>query len=290
MLNILTELPKTRRLREKQAYQNAKDRCNNPKNPGYKHYGGRGIEFRFASFEEFYAELGDRPEGMTLDRIDNDGHYAPNNVRWITQRQQTNNRRGNVRIKIGLQEKTLSEWVGGSRTKKYKKARYRLKRGWCGGCAIALQYCGNCSFVLRKPFSAPKKPFNIDDPKTDEGFGKLMAAAREKAGLKQKDVAKILNLSQKGISDRERGRTGFTAAEVTQLQSALGTNLFLMDDKSIGKLVQDARKDAGLSQSDVGEIIHLSRRSVSDRETGRTGFRAAEVVQLRSVLEINLFD
>lgn len=63
-----------------------------------------------------------------------------------------------------------------------------------------------------------------------------------------------------------------------------------MDDKDIGKLVQDARKDAGLTQSDIGEVIHLSRRSVSDRETGRTGFRAAEVVQLRSVLEIKLFD
>lgn len=63
-----------------------------------------------------------------------------------------------------------------------------------------------------------------------------------------------------------------------------------MDDKTIGQTIRSAREQAGLSQSEVGEVIHLSRQAIGDRETGRTGFRAAEVVQLQSVLEIKLFD
>jgi hypothetical protein len=75
------------------AYCGAKQRCQNPKAKRYPYYGARGIEFRFNSFEQFYAELGERPEGMTLDRINNDGHYEPGNVKWSTWSEQAKNRR-----------------------------------------------------------------------------------------------------------------------------------------------------------------------------------------------------
>jgi len=75
------------------AWKRAKQRCTNPNNHKWADYGGRGIKFLFTSFEQFFAELGPRPEGMTLDRKNNDGNYEPGNVRWATKEEQNRNRR-----------------------------------------------------------------------------------------------------------------------------------------------------------------------------------------------------
>lgn len=75
------------------SYTQAKQRATNPKHRHWSHYGGRGIEFRFKSFEDFLGAIGPRPAGRTLDRIDVDGHYEPGNVRWATNLEQRHNRR-----------------------------------------------------------------------------------------------------------------------------------------------------------------------------------------------------
>jgi hypothetical protein len=72
-----------------------KSRCLNKNNKHYADYGGRGITIckEWLVFENFYADMGDRPDGLSLDRVDNMGNYEPSNCRWANWITQNNNRR-----------------------------------------------------------------------------------------------------------------------------------------------------------------------------------------------------
>ena len=77
-------------------------RCKNPKSKGYDRYGGAGITVceKWNIFENFFNDMGERPPGMTLDRINNHLGYDPDNCRWATWREQEGNRKNNRRVII----------------------------------------------------------------------------------------------------------------------------------------------------------------------------------------------
>lgn len=76
------------------SWERLRARCDDPTN---KHYGGKGITYceRWKDFSNFLADMGERPEGMTLDRIDTTGNYEPNNCRWVTYAEQAQNKTNN---------------------------------------------------------------------------------------------------------------------------------------------------------------------------------------------------
>lgn len=100
--------------KEYRTWQEIKRRCAGRSDSRFKYYGGRGIrvcdEWR-ADFRAFLAYVGRAPSAAhSIDRINNDGHYEPGNVRWATRVEQSNNRRGRLHITIGGITKTLAEW------------------------------------------------------------------------------------------------------------------------------------------------------------------------------------
>lgn len=108
-----------------------RQRCINPKSNAYQWYGGRGISIceRWNDYSNFVNDMGTRPDGCSLDRINNDGPYSPENCRWATPIEQARNRR-NVRVlTYNGQTKSVPEWadhIGVPRGSLYN----RIVRGW----------------------------------------------------------------------------------------------------------------------------------------------------------------
>lgn len=108
-----------------------KDRCLNPKNPAYKNYGGRGIKIceRWMSFENFLADIGEKPKGKSLDRMDNNGNYELSNCRWATVEEQWNNKRTNHILVYNGIALTIAQWA--RRLQITQGTLYsRIHRGW----------------------------------------------------------------------------------------------------------------------------------------------------------------
>jgi hypothetical protein len=106
-------------------------RCNNPRHARYADYGGRGIAVcdSWKTFEGFYADMGDPPEGCSIDRIDNELGYCKSNCRWSSKIEQARNTRTNRIFEINGVSKSLAEWceIYGVI---YTTAHSRVSRGW----------------------------------------------------------------------------------------------------------------------------------------------------------------
>lgn len=113
-----------------QVWRSMRDRCNNPNNSRFADYGGRGIDIcpEWDDFAVFFRDMGERPERHSLDRIDNNRGYYPDNCRWAARVEQQNNMRTNRLVEYDGQKLTMAEW-----SRKfdipYHVVRYRLNKG-----------------------------------------------------------------------------------------------------------------------------------------------------------------
>ena len=114
-------------------WANMRYRCNNPRCKCYDNYGGRGISIcaEWSSYENFrdWALRNGYAEGLSIDRIDNDGNYEPANCRWVSMKTQINNRRVSRMLTYNGASHTISEWseITGI---KWSTINERLKNGW----------------------------------------------------------------------------------------------------------------------------------------------------------------
>lgn len=112
-------------------WSNIKNRCRNKNHRNYKDYGGRGVDICdewFNSFEQFYKDVGDIPEGMSLDRIDNNKGYSKSNCRWATKAEQSKNRRNTINLEYMDKKMCLKDWAR-ELNKPYSSMKMYIKNG-----------------------------------------------------------------------------------------------------------------------------------------------------------------
>lgn len=186
MSNILVIPARSRRYRgyPYSTYKGMLNRCHLETDQNYARYGARGIDVYppwRESFEEFvddiYEDLGPRPKGMQLDRIDNEIGYWPGNLRWASVQQNCNNRRTNRMVSAFGEEKTLAQWSRDERCKvKYCTLKRRLNVGVPPEEAMAP---GNRRLCLLDAFGESKSLAEWSrDERCQVSYGTLIARVR----------------------------------------------------------------------------------------------------------------
>lgn len=176
-------------------------RCNNPNNTYYYCYGGRGIAVceRWHKFENFLEDMGERPEGLTLERIDNNDGYYKDNCRWASPKEQARNRINSVDITYDGRTQCIAAWEEELGFKHGTLWMRVNKYGWSVDRAIETPV-GNFS---REPITVFGKTQSLTQHAKDHELGLTTVQARIASGMSIEDA---LTTPRKIVAGVRKGR------------------------------------------------------------------------------------
>ena len=169
---------------EYRAWLHMKDRCFNPNSKDYPNWGGRGITVcdRWLNSKHFLVDMGLKPTPKhSIDRIDNDGDYCPDNCKWATQTEQTNNRRYNRLITIDDVTLTIAQWENKMNYCE-NVIRSRLERGWSDYDAVMTPV------ETDRLITIENKTYTISQWTEEKGYGRTVIHDRLKLGWSEFDA------------------------------------------------------------------------------------------------------
>ena len=178
------------------AWESMIGRCYRASAGGYKFYGGRGIRVceRWHQFAAFLADMGERPDGMTLERKDSNADYEPSNCRWATRQEQNRNRRDTLLITIAGRTQCLLDWCA-EKGVNYAAVRERIERGWEAERALTaprmdVPWCASEDAMLRAFWPT-------------EG-SRMQARLPERTAIAISDRARVLGVRYAGPRNRRQ--------------------------------------------------------------------------------------
>lgn len=182
-------------------WQGMLKRCYNKNSPYYARYGGRGITVcdRWHKFENFYDDMRDKPEGLSLERIDNNKEYSKDNCMWATSKEQANNRENNVVLTYGGKTQSISMW---EQELGFKHGTLWMRvntYGWAPEKAIETPVVP----VSREPVTAFGKTQSLRKHAADYGFGLSTIQLRLKTGM---SLEEALTTPRKIVAGIKKGR------------------------------------------------------------------------------------
>ena len=172
-----------------------KARCLNANKDSYHRYGGRGISVcdRWLSFENFLEDMGERPEDMSIERLDNDGNYEPSNCKWVTNHEQSRNKANNRWLEYQGERLILTDWSEKTGLSKQVIHR-RLKAGWSVADTLAVKVNGR---------RGKKGSENSMAKLTEETVGQIKKLLL--GSVPSKEIAKMYKLGESTISGIKHG-------------------------------------------------------------------------------------
>lgn len=169
-----------------------KNRCLSPSNPSYSRYGGRGITVceRWLDFSNFLVDMGEKPAGTSIDRVDNDSGYYKENCRWATNVEQRSNTSRNVILTHNGISDTVKGWSRRIGLRHETLVR-RLKLGWTTADALNMSVDLNVSKAHVKEYSLDGKTMSLAEWSAHTGITRGSIQGRINSGWSLEDALSV---------------------------------------------------------------------------------------------------